>query len=171
MLWWPPTIKLFSLLLHYFNFSTLMSHNVTTCYVGCLIQDPGGVETWVENRSFRTLWRWLQEYSYLGQLFFGCWNIQLTVTLLSELNWSDGNCRPPGHQSHSSCHLWELPSLAFVSYFFSGTYIEGPLMDSSEEVATCLCWLPFLLAFLFRHRDTNMYVKCANKGILCESNL
>jgi hypothetical protein len=58
-----PTIKLFSMLLQNCNFSTVMSHNINTWYVGYLIFNPcervvwppqRGHDPWVENHWTRT---------------------------------------------------------------------------------------------------------------------
>ena len=40
MLWRPPTIKLFFLLLHNLNFATVMNHNVNLCVFLMALDDP-----------------------------------------------------------------------------------------------------------------------------------
>ena len=53
MLWWPPAIKLVSLLLHNYNFTAVMSHNVNIWYIwyatpgGQVIQPPKGLWPWI----------------------------------------------------------------------------------------------------------------------------
>jgi hypothetical protein len=44
MMWWPPTIKLFLLLLHNCNFATVMNHNVNTLYATPKGLQPTGWE-------------------------------------------------------------------------------------------------------------------------------
>ena len=54
MLWWPPTIRLFSLLLHDCNFATVVNCNVNIWYAGYLIfSSLRGLNPQVENHWSR----------------------------------------------------------------------------------------------------------------------
>ena len=52
MLFWPLVIKLFSLILHNYNFATIMNHNINIWYIGYLVFNPQrGRDPQVENHT------------------------------------------------------------------------------------------------------------------------
>jgi len=79
MLWWPPTIKLFLLLLHNCNFTIVMSCTVHSWYAGYLICDP--CESWdpqVENYCFKARCH--------GSRFLGLWRKVVLQAFLCSLS-------------------------------------------------------------------------------------